>query len=69
LLAKEDRRGTSGICEVAAEIGVKEVYLQRLVFSPDPPSARLAGSGAVRRLTQEEAVYLKQARIWRIPLA
>src|SRR5882672_1080356 len=48
--------------KVAAEIGVKEVYLQRLVFFAESTIGKAQPDQALfERLTQEEAVYLKQA--------
>src|ERR1700720_577418 len=48
--------------QVAAEIGVKEVYLQRLVFFEESAIGKARPDQALfERLTQEEAVYLKQA--------
>jgi MoaA/NifB/PqqE/SkfB family radical SAM enzyme len=48
--------------QVAAEIGVKEVYLQRLVFFAESAIGKAQPDQALfARLTQEEAVYLKLA--------
>ena len=48
--------------KVAAEIGVKEVYLQRLVFFDESAIGKAQPDQALfERLTQEEAAYLKQA--------
>jgi hypothetical protein len=48
--------------KVAAEISVKEVYLQRLVFFAESAIGKAQPDQALfERLTQEEAVYLKQA--------
>jgi MoaA/NifB/PqqE/SkfB family radical SAM enzyme len=48
--------------KVAAEIGVKEVYLQRLVFFAESAIGKARPDQALfERLTQEEAVYLKRA--------
>ena len=48
--------------KVAAEIGVKEVYLQRLVFFAESAIGKARPDQALfERLTQEEAAYLKQA--------
>jgi MoaA/NifB/PqqE/SkfB family radical SAM enzyme len=48
--------------QVAAEIGVKEVYLQRLVFFAESAIGKARPDQALfERLTQEEAAYLKQA--------
>jgi len=44
--------------QVAAEIGVKEVYLQRLVFFAESAIGKAQPDQALfERLTQEEAVY------------
>jgi MoaA/NifB/PqqE/SkfB family radical SAM enzyme len=48
--------------KVAAEIGVKEVYLQRLVFFAENAIGKAQPDQALfERLTEGEAVYLKQA--------
>jgi MoaA/NifB/PqqE/SkfB family radical SAM enzyme len=48
--------------QVAAEIGVKEVYLQRLVFFAESAIGKAQPDQALfERLTQEEAAHLKQA--------
>ncbi|XSC42974.1 hypothetical protein ACF1BQ_033330 [Bradyrhizobium sp. RDT10] len=48
--------------KVAAEIGVKEVYLQRLVFFAETAHGMARPDQALfERLTNEEAAYLKQA--------
>jgi MoaA/NifB/PqqE/SkfB family radical SAM enzyme len=48
--------------KVAAEIGVKEVYLQRLVFFAEKAIGMAQPDQALfERLTEDEAVYLKQA--------
>jgi MoaA/NifB/PqqE/SkfB family radical SAM enzyme len=48
--------------KVAAEIGVKEVYLQRLVFFAESAIGKARPDQALfERLTQREAAYLKQA--------
>jgi MoaA/NifB/PqqE/SkfB family radical SAM enzyme len=48
--------------KVAAEIGVKEVYLQRLVFFVQHAIGKARPDQALfERLTREEAAYLKQA--------
>ncbi|MEH2624788.1 MoaA/NifB/PqqE/SkfB family radical SAM enzyme [Bradyrhizobium sp. AZCC 1719] len=48
--------------KVAAESGVREVYLQRLVFFTESAIGKARPDQALfDRLTQEEAVYLKQA--------
>jgi MoaA/NifB/PqqE/SkfB family radical SAM enzyme len=48
--------------KVAAEIGVKEVYLQRLVFFAEKAFGKAKPDQAMfERLTQQDATYLKQA--------
>jgi MoaA/NifB/PqqE/SkfB family radical SAM enzyme len=48
--------------KVAAEIGVREVYLQRLVFFADAAIGKAQPDQALfERLTEGEATYLKQA--------
>ena len=48
--------------QVAAEIGVKEVYLQRLVFFAQSAIGKARPDQALfEHMTQEEAAYLKQA--------
>jgi MoaA/NifB/PqqE/SkfB family radical SAM enzyme len=48
--------------KIAAEIGVSEVYLQRLVFFAESAIGKArADQTLFERLTQEEAGYLKQA--------
>jgi MoaA/NifB/PqqE/SkfB family radical SAM enzyme len=48
--------------KVAAEIGVREVYLQRLVFFAESAIGMARPDQALfEQLTQEEAVYLKEA--------
>jgi MoaA/NifB/PqqE/SkfB family radical SAM enzyme len=48
--------------QVAAEIGVKEVYLQRLVFFAESAIGKAQPDQALfERLTQEETAYLNQA--------
>jgi MoaA/NifB/PqqE/SkfB family radical SAM enzyme len=48
--------------KIAAEIGVKEVYLQRLVFFAESAIGKAQPDQALfERLTEEEAIYLKQA--------
>jgi MoaA/NifB/PqqE/SkfB family radical SAM enzyme len=48
--------------KVAAEIGVKEVYLQRLVFFAEKAIGKARPDQALfEQLTQEEGAYLKQA--------
>jgi radical SAM protein with 4Fe4S-binding SPASM domain len=48
--------------QLAAEIGVKEVYLQRLVFFDQSAIGKARPDQALfERLTREEAAYLKQA--------
>lgn len=50
--------------KVAAEIGVREVYLQRLVFFTESAIGKARPDQALfERLTEEEAVYLKQAEV------
>src|SRR5215475_14387107 len=48
--------------KVAAEIGVREVYLQRLVFFDEAAIGKARADQALfERLTAEEAAYLRQA--------
>ncbi|RXH42588.1 MULTISPECIES: radical SAM/SPASM domain-containing protein [Bradyrhizobium] len=48
--------------QIAAEISVKEVYLQRLVFFDESAIGKARPDQALfERLTEEEAAYLKQA--------
>jgi MoaA/NifB/PqqE/SkfB family radical SAM enzyme len=59
---KETVEQLSEFVKVAAEIGVKEVYLQRLVYFADSAIGKAQPDQALfERLTQEEAVHLKQA--------
>ena len=59
---KETVEELPAFVKVAAEIDVKEVYLQRLVFFTEAAIGKAHPDQALfERLTQEEAVYLKQA--------
>jgi MoaA/NifB/PqqE/SkfB family radical SAM enzyme len=59
---KETVEQLPAFVKVAAEIGVKEVYLQRLVFFTDSAIGMARPDQALfERLTQEEAAYLKEA--------
>ena len=59
---KETVEELPAFVQVAAEAGVKEVYLQRLVFFDEAAIGKAQPDQALfERLTQEEAVYLKQA--------
>jgi MoaA/NifB/PqqE/SkfB family radical SAM enzyme len=59
---KENVEQLPAFVKVAAEIGVKEVYLQRLVFFGESAIGKARPDQALfERLTQQEAVYLKQA--------
>jgi MoaA/NifB/PqqE/SkfB family radical SAM enzyme len=59
---KETVEELPAFVKVAAEIGVKEVYLQRLVFFTESAIGKARPDQALfERLTQQEAVYLKQA--------
>src|SRR5260221_6765642 len=59
---KETVEQLPAFVQVAAEIGVKEVYLQRLVFFAESAIGKAQPDQALfERLTQEEAAYLKQA--------
>ena len=59
---KETVEELPAFVKVAAEIGVKEVYLQRLVFFAESAIGKARPDQALfERLTQEEAAYLKQA--------
>jgi MoaA/NifB/PqqE/SkfB family radical SAM enzyme len=59
---KENVKQLPAFVKVAAEIGVKEVYLQRLVFFDESAIGKARPDQALfERLTQQEAVYLKQA--------
>src|SRR6201998_3216017 len=53
--------------QVAAELGVKEVYLQRLVFFAESAIGKARpGQALFERLTQKEDAYMKQAEgLWR----
>lgn len=59
---KETVEELPAFVKVAAEIGVKEVYLQRLVFFDESSIGKASPDQALfERLTQEEAACLKQA--------
>ena len=59
---KENVEQLPAFVKVAAEIGVREVYLQRLVFFGESAIGKARPDQALfERLTQQEAVYLKQA--------
>jgi MoaA/NifB/PqqE/SkfB family radical SAM enzyme len=59
---KETVEQLPAFVRVAAEIGVKEVYLQRLVFFTESAIGMARPDQALfERLTQEEAAYLKEA--------
>ena len=59
---KETVEELPAFVKVAAETGVKEVYLQRLVFFDESAIGKARPDQALfERLTQEEAAYLKQA--------
>src|SRR5205085_4869665 len=59
---KETVEQLPAFVKVAAELGVKEVYLQRLVFFAESAIGKARPDQALfERLTQEEAAYLKQA--------
>ncbi len=59
---KETVEELPAFVKIAAEIGVKEVYLQRLVFFDESAIGKARPDQALfERLTQEEAAYLKQA--------
>jgi MoaA/NifB/PqqE/SkfB family radical SAM enzyme len=59
---KETVEQLPAFVKVAAEIGVKEVYLQRLVFFTESAIGMARPDQALfERLTQEEAAYLKEA--------
>src|SRR5436309_4192459 len=59
---KETVEELPAFVKIAAEIGVKEVYLQRLVFFAEWAIGKARPDQALfERLTQEEAAYLKQA--------
>jgi MoaA/NifB/PqqE/SkfB family radical SAM enzyme len=59
---KETVEELPAFVKVAADIGVKEVYLQRLVFFAETAIGEARPDQALfERLTREEAAYLKQA--------
>jgi MoaA/NifB/PqqE/SkfB family radical SAM enzyme len=59
---KETVEQLPAFVQVAAEIGVKEVYLQRLVFFTESAIGMARPDQALfERLTQAEAAYLKEA--------
>jgi MoaA/NifB/PqqE/SkfB family radical SAM enzyme len=59
---KETVEQLPAFVKVAAEIGVKEIYLQRLVFFEESAIGKAQPSQALfERLTQQEAGYLKEA--------
>jgi radical SAM protein with 4Fe4S-binding SPASM domain len=59
---KETVEQLPAFVKVAAEIGVKEVYLQRLVFFTESAIGMARPDQALfERLTQEEAAFLKEA--------
>ena len=59
---KETVEELPAFVKVAADAGVKEVYLQRLVFFAEKAFGKARPDQALfERLTQEEAAYLKQA--------
>jgi MoaA/NifB/PqqE/SkfB family radical SAM enzyme len=59
---KETVEELPAFVKVAAEIGVKEVYLQRLVFFDESTIGKARPDQALfERLTEGEAAYLKQA--------
>jgi MoaA/NifB/PqqE/SkfB family radical SAM enzyme len=59
---KETVEELPAFVQVAAEAGVKEVYLQRLVFFDEAAIGKAQPDQALfERLTAEEAAYLKQA--------
>jgi MoaA/NifB/PqqE/SkfB family radical SAM enzyme len=59
---KETVEELPAFVKVAAEIGVKEVYLQRLVFFDEAAIGKARADQALfEHLTAEEAVYLKRA--------
>jgi MoaA/NifB/PqqE/SkfB family radical SAM enzyme len=59
---KETVEELPAFVQVAAEAGVKEVYLQRLVFFDEAAVGKAQQAQALfERLTAEEAAYLKQA--------
>jgi radical SAM protein with 4Fe4S-binding SPASM domain len=59
---KETIRELPAFVKVAAEIGVKEVYLQRLVYFDENAIGHARPDQALfERMTREEASYLKEA--------
>ncbi len=59
---KETVEELPAFVKVAAEAGVKEVYLQRLVFFTEAAIGKAQPDQALfERLTQEESAYLRQA--------
>jgi MoaA/NifB/PqqE/SkfB family radical SAM enzyme len=59
---KETVQELPAFVKVAAEIGVKEVYLQRLVFFDENAIGKARPDEALfERLSREESVYLKEA--------
>jgi MoaA/NifB/PqqE/SkfB family radical SAM enzyme len=59
---KETVEELPAFVQVAAEIGVREVYLQRLVFFADEAIGKATPDQALyERLTREESVHLKKA--------
>ncbi len=59
---KETIEGLPAFVRIAAEIGVKEVYLQRLVFFDDHAIGMATPDQSLfERLTREESGYLKEA--------
>ena len=59
---KETVKELPAFVQVAAEAGVREVYLQRLVFFDEAAIGKAQPDQALfERLTTEEAAYLKQA--------
>ena len=59
---KETLADLPAFVKLAAEIGVKEVYLQRLVFFEDDPIGHARPDQALyERMTREDAVWLDEA--------
>jgi MoaA/NifB/PqqE/SkfB family radical SAM enzyme len=59
---KETVQELPAFVKVAAEIGVKEVYLQRLVFFDEKAIGKARPDEALfERLSREESIYLKEA--------
>jgi MoaA/NifB/PqqE/SkfB family radical SAM enzyme len=59
---KETIRELPDFVRISAEIGVKEVYLQRLVyFDKDTIGKARPDQGLFERMTQEDACYLREA--------